>query len=109
MTGYDLDTANGTITVQYRNLTNMLSWDTALTLKDYAVKHPELKLGGYNLTFAHRFITPASVITQALIARYRQDPGNQALRNAINEYVKIHRQMLSAHSVDGSTLYDFLD
>jgi len=109
MTGYDLNDADGTLSGEYRSLTTMLSWDTVLALRKQAHDRPGKKLGGMNLTFGVRFITPASTITQALAARYRQDPGNRALGAAIDEYVRMHKEQLRPQTIAGATFYDFLD
>lgn len=68
-----------------------------------------MKLGGFNLTSPTRYITPASAITQALVARYRQDPKNQALRQAIDEFVRMHKEQLSPQSIGGATFFDLLN
>jgi hypothetical protein len=108
ISGHDLKDVNRTLSAEHRSLTNMLSWDTVVALRQFAQTHRDLRLGGFNLTFASRLITPSSTIMQALVARYREDPGNQPLRDAINEYVSMHQKMLTPHEVDGQSLYDFL-
>ena len=108
MSGYDLDNADGTVSAEYRSLTTMLSWDTVLALQKRAREYTKRGLGGMNLTYGVRFMTPASVITQALVARSRQDPGNKALEGAINEYVRMHKEQLSPQVINGATYYDFL-
>jgi hypothetical protein len=109
ISGYDLNDANGTLSGEYRSITTMLDWDTVVALRSYAREHPDLKLGGMNLTVADRAITPATTIMQALSARYLEDPSNQALRSAIGEFLRMHQQVLSPHQVDGMTRYDYLD
>ncbi len=110
ISGFDEnDTDVSTLSVEYRSVTTMLSYDTFLVLKNYAVGHPELRLGGYNEVTGSRFITPASIVMQALIARYRQDPRNRALAAAINQYVLMHKQFLMPVTINGSTFYDYLD
>jgi hypothetical protein len=104
MSGNDGETLAG----EHRSLTTMLSWDTVLALQKQSRERTK-HLGGMNLTYGVRFMTPASVITQALVARYRQDPGNEALRAAINEYVRMHREQMRPQAIGGATYYDFLD
>ncbi len=106
MSGYDRDDRQGTLAAQYRSLTTMLSWDTFLALRDRAA---ERHLGGYNLVVGQRFATPASVVMQALTARYREDPGNGALKAAIDEYVRMHQKLLKPQTIGGRTCYGFLD
>ena len=105
MSGNDADTVAG----EYRSLKTMLIWDTVLALRKQAHDRPGRKLGGMNLTYGVRYMTPASVITQALVARYRQDPGNEALRAAINEYVRMHKEQLRPQAIGETTYHDFLD
>lgn len=106
MSGYDLDDADGTMKSQYRSITTALSWDTLAVLRKQA---REKKIGGMNLVYPHWAMTPASVLTQALIARYRQNPSNSALAACINEYVRMHKGELKPQSINGITYYDFID
>ncbi len=91
-----------------RSVKTMLSWDSFMALRDFSVAHPELRLGGYNLMTGNRFMTPASVVMQALIARDRQDPENRPLRKAINEYERMDEELLSPYTVGATTRFSLL-
>ena len=100
---YDRSDADGTLGAEYRSLTTMLDFGTAGILAT-------INGGpGSNLVWAQRFITPSSVVMQALIARYEQDSSNVALKNTIDEYVRMHKELLQPVSVNGTTYYNYLD
>lgn len=102
MTPYDRTDTDGTLNAELRSFTTMLSWDTWPILQTIGG-------GGFNLVFGQRFTTPATVAMQSLIARYKQDPNNLALKVAIDEYVKMHKNLLSPQTINGKTYFNFLD
>ena len=109
MSAYDRSDGNGSLSGHYKSFVDMLSWSTVIAIAQYSQAHPELGLGGYNLTYPHKYMTPTSVVMQSLIAAYEQDPGNQELKNTISEYVKMHKALLVPVQYNGKTYYSFLD
>src|SRR3989344_800305 len=93
---YDRSDADGTLGAEYRSLTTMLDYGTSDILQTIGG-------GGYNLVWGQKYMTPASVVMQALIARYEQDSSNVALKNTIDEYVRMHKELLKPVSVNGTT------
>jgi autotransporter-associated beta strand protein len=96
MSPFDRNDANGTLSTQHLMMTNMLDWDVTY----------DLLLRGYpGPVFPQSTVTPQSVAMQSLVSEWRRYP-RQNISNAIDEFVRMHRDVRSSVVDSGGNRFD---
>lgn len=102
MSGYDREDTAGTFSKQFRSVTHMLSYSVTRWLSEHGMSFivlpPQWAGGGQ---------APMSVAMESLMVRYEQDLGNVELKNAIDAFVKMHKDTLTAEFINNTIHYYF--